>query len=51
MESRKKPVDGDFYGWRAFERWGDKEGIGVETEDWMAWWECWKAGYNYAMNS
>lgn len=51
MEKREKPVDGDLFGWRAFERYADREGFGTYREDWLAWWECWQAGYSHAMNS
>jgi hypothetical protein len=48
---RKKPQDGDWYGWRDFEKLADREGYGEDSEDWGNWWECWKAGYISAMNA
>lgn len=50
-EKREKPEDAEFYGWDKFELRADEEGYGEYTEDWQAWWECWKAGYICATNS
>ena len=46
---RKKPKNADWYDWEAFERWADITGIGDAKNDWIAWWECWKAAYSIAM--
>ena len=47
---RTKPENADWHAWDSFECWADREGVGEITEDWENWWECWKAGYNAAMN-
>lgn len=49
---RKKPKDADFHGWSTFEKWANANSISdTHVEDWWPWWECWKAGFNAAMNS
>ena len=40
---RKKPKNADWYGWHDFEKLADREGYGEDSDDWSAWWECWKA--------
>ncbi len=47
-----KPEDADWYDWDAFVAWADKQGISLEDEeDFLPWWDCWKAGYSVAMNT
>ncbi len=31
-----------------FWAWKGDEGIGEHEDDWLPWWECFLAGYNYA---
>lgn len=50
MEKREKPEDAEWYGWGKFEDRANAEGYGDYFEDWLNWWECWKAGYIAAMN-
>jgi hypothetical protein len=40
---RAKPGGADRYGWKQFEKWSDKKGVGDDREDWDVWWECWMA--------
>ena len=47
---REKPEDAEWYGWDVIQDKADENGWGEQTEDWMAWWECWKMGYITAMN-
>jgi len=47
----KKPENSEFYGWKSFVRWANKNGVQLEhKEDWEPWWNCWKAAYCVAMN-
>ena len=47
-EEWKRPPDGFRYGWREFVRLAMREGIGSDPDDYMPWWEFWKAGYMVA---
>ena len=47
---RMIPSDGEYYGWKAFERWANDNGIQDDPDDWVPWWECWKAGYKAGVN-
>lgn len=31
----------------AFKEWGKERGIGEDPEDWLPWWECFLAGYEF----
>lgn len=52
-ENIRKPIppNADYYNWDGFCRFADKKGIGKKSDDFMPWWEVWKAGYIAAMNS
>jgi len=40
----------DFYGWDKFCEWANEQGVSLEhKDDWATWWECWKAGYDRAI--
>jgi hypothetical protein len=49
-DKRTKPENANWYGWEAFERWADVNGIEKGKADWMPWWRCWKKAYTCAMN-
>jgi hypothetical protein len=48
-----KPEKADLHNWNKFVEWAIRNSIDVEghPDVWMIWWECWKAGYNAAMNA
>ena len=47
----KEPSNGYYYNWRDFCKFAEENGISLECEeDYLDWWECWKAGYISAMN-
>lgn len=49
---RTKPDDNaDNYGWKAFERWADVNGVGAQPDDWGPWWDCWRTGYVAGVNT
>lgn len=46
----KIPDNAEYYGWQAFIRYAERQGIALDDEDdWGPWWDCWKAGYIAAM--
>ena len=47
----KEPKDGKWYDWNAFVNWASLNNLTSDyDEDWITWWECWKAGYSDAMS-
>jgi|WetSurMetagenome_2_1015567.scaffolds.fasta_scaffold77307_3 hypothetical protein len=42
---REEPFYAHKFGWKDFNWWCDRNGIGIHPDDWMPWWECWKSGY------
>ncbi len=51
MNERIEPSEGSFYNWLDFNTWADDSGIGIDTEDWLPWWNCWVKAFYSAMNS
>jgi len=47
---RDMPEGADFYGWKSFERWADRNGVGEHPDYWMTWWMCWKTAYVAGVN-
>jgi hypothetical protein len=45
-KTRTRPLNAEFFGWHQFEEWANENGVGKAEDDWLAWWECWKAGYS-----
>ncbi len=38
---RERPLNALDNMWGEFETWADENGIGTDTDDWTAWWNCW----------
>ncbi len=39
------------YNWDLFAKWADSFGVSMEDEDdYGAWWECWKKGFEAGIN-
>ncbi len=40
-------IDQLYYNWDTFAQYAEKHGINLKfVEDYLPWWECWKAGHN-----
>jgi len=47
----QKPKYAEMHDWDGFLLYCKREGINAEEwEDLEDWWDCWKAGFNSAMN-
>jgi hypothetical protein len=42
---KEKPPYADLYNWNKFVAWTQLNGIEDHTDDWTAWWDCWKYAY------
>jgi hypothetical protein len=49
--NRIEPDCAYFYNWLDFNIWADDNGIGVSTDDWLPWWNCWVEAFKSAMDS
>lgn len=46
--SQQRPEQKD--GWFEFCEWASENNIGIDLEDYKAWWDCYKAGYNEGLS-
>jgi hypothetical protein len=48
----KTPIQAEYFGWTSFVAWAKENGVDLDyEEDWLIWWQCWKAGFVCGTNN